>query len=224
MNAPSRNMLAGQSRKRPLFVGLILVLMLAAYSGWQSMHRYQVESEVLGAYKGGNRALVIVLVKELENDPQHWGVADLISKTLADRLRQRGYSIQLVTSESAAGRRRREQAETAGASGHEAYESGHPPLASEVAAAQAGVGVLRVYLDRVEYMTRSKTVVGETYALELSNPDRSPAWKATLTYRNTLLEPVFSLIQYSAGNPAAGRWEALTDEAVERMRQQGVLK
>jgi hypothetical protein len=46
----------------------------------------------------------------------------------------------------------------------------------------------------------------------------------TLTYRNTLLEPLFSLIQYSAGNPAAGRWEALTDEAVERMRQQGVPK
>jgi hypothetical protein len=46
----------------------------------------------------------------------------------------------------------------------------------------------------------------------------------TLTYRSTLLEPLFSLIQYSAGNPAAGRWEALTDEAVERMRQQGVPK
>ena len=41
---------------------------------------------------------------------------------------------------------------------------------------------------------------------------------------NTLLEPLFSLIQSSAGNPAAGRWEALTAEAVERMRQQGVLK
>jgi hypothetical protein len=45
-----------------------------------------------------------------------------------------------------------------------------------------------------------------------------------LTYRNTLLEPLFQLVQYSADNPAAARWEALTDEAVERMRQQGVLK
>ena len=43
-------------------------------------------------------------------------------------------------------------------------------------------------------------------------------------YRNTLLERLFSLIQSSAGNPAAGRWAALTDKAVERMRQQGVLK
>ena len=42
-----------------------------------------------------------------------------------------------------------------------------------------------------------------------------------LTYRNALLEPPFSLIQYSAGNRALG---GLTDEAVERMRQQGVLK
>jgi hypothetical protein len=224
MNVPSRNTFAGQSRKQRLVVVLILVLMLAAYSGWQFMHRYQVESEVLGGYKGKNRALVIVLVKELENDPQHWGIADLISKTLADRLRQRGYSIRLVRAESAAGRTRREQAETAAASAHDAYESGRPPLASEVAAAQAGAGVLRVYLDSVEYTARSKTVVRETYVLELSNPDRSRAWKATLTYRNTLLEPLFSLIQYGAGNPAAGRWEALTDEAVERMRQQGVLK
>jgi hypothetical protein len=224
VNVSSHNALAGQSRKKRLFVALILVLMLAAYSGWQFMHRYQVESEVLGGYKGENRALMIVLVKELENAPQHWGVADLISKTLADRLRQRGYSIQLVTSESTAGRRLREQAENAAASAHDAYESGRPRLASEAAAEQAGAGVLRVYLDNVEYSTRSKTVTRETYALELSNPDRSRAWKATLTYRNTLLEPVFSLIQYGAGNPADGRWEALTDEAIERMRQQGVLK
>jgi hypothetical protein len=222
MTAPSRN--AGQSKTRRLFGVLILVLMLAAYSGWQFMHRYQIESEVLGGYKGENRALLIVLVKELENDPQHWGVADLVSRTLADRLRQRGYSIQLVTSESAAGRRRREQTEAAAASTHDAYESGRTPLASEVAAAQAGAGVLRVFLDSVEYMAKSKTVVRETYALALSNPDRSPAWKATLTYRNTLLEPLFQLVQYSAGNPATARWEALTDEAVERMRQQGVLK
>jgi hypothetical protein len=39
-----------------------------------------------------------------------------------------------------------------------------------------------------------------------------------------LLEPLFSLIRSSAGNPATGRWEALTDEAVELTRQQGVLK
>ena len=46
----------------------------------------------------------------------------------------------------------------------------------------------------------------------------------TLTYRNTLLEPLFSLIQYSAGDPVAARCEVVTDEAVERMQQQGVPK
>jgi hypothetical protein len=91
-------------------------------------------------------------------------------------------------------------------------------------AAQNHAGVLRVYRSEVRFAKLSKTVLSETYVLELSNPDRSPAWRATLKYQYSQIEPLFYLLRYSSGDPAAGRWEALTDMAIERMQQQRVLK
>jgi hypothetical protein len=226
MGVRSPNPKSGLSRRHPLFTGLILIFLIAAYGGWQFAHRYQIESEVLAGYKDDNRKLVIVLSKELEHEPQQWGVAELISKTLADRLQQRGYSVQFVHSETAKGRSSREKVEVAAASTSNAYDSSTTPLTSQALAeaAQAHAGILHVHLSQVSFTQRSKTVLSETYGLELSNPDRSPAWKATLTYRSSLFEPLFYLLRYSSGDPAAGRWEALTDEVIVRMQQQGVLK
>jgi len=226
MGVPSRKAKSGWSRRQRLFAVLILIVLIVAYGGWQFAHRYQIESEVFDGYKNDNREMVVVLIKELENEPQQWGVAKLISQTLSDRLQQRGYSVQLVQSETVKGRSSREKAEAAGASTSNTYDSSATPLSSEALAraAQAHAGVLRVYLSEVTFTRRSKTVLSETYVLELSNPDRSPAWKATLTYRSSAFEALFYLLRYSSGDPAAGRWEALTDEAIVRMQQQGVLK
>jgi hypothetical protein len=145
---------------------------------------------------------------------------------LADRLQQRGYSVQLIESETAKGRSLREKAEAAAASTSDTYESSATPLIfQELArAAQVHAGVLRVYLSEVRFKKLSKTVLSETYVLELSNPDRSPAWKARLIYQYSQFEPLFYLLRYSSGDPAAGRWEALTDKAIQRMQQQDVLK
>jgi hypothetical protein len=72
--------------------------------------------------------------------------------------------------------------------------------------------------------TRSNTVNSETYVLELLNPDRSPAWKATLTYRASGFEDLFDMYRLASGEPAARREEGLADLAIARMQQQGVLK
>jgi hypothetical protein len=226
MSVTPLNAKTGPSRRRRLFAALTLIILIVAYGGWQFAHRYQIESEVLDGYKTDNRELLVVLIKELENEPQHWGRADLISKTLADRLRQRGYSVQLVESETVEGLSLREKVEAAADSTPGAYEAGATALTSQALsrAAQAHAGVLRVYLSEVRFKRLSKTVISETYVLELSNPDRSPAWKATLTYHDSLFEPLFYLFRYSFGDPAAGREEALADKAIERMQQQGVLK
>ena len=225
MVVPSGNAKSNWSTR--LFVGLMLFLTIGAYGGWQFAHRYQIESEVLNGYRNDNRKLLVVLIKELENEPRHWGRADQIAKTLADRLRQRGYSVQLVESETVKGRSLREKAEAAAASTSDTYEeSGDAPLTSQALAraAQNHAGVLRVYLSEVRFKERSKDVVSETYVLQLSNPDRSPAWKATLRYQDSLLEPLFYLLRFSFGDPAPWREEALADKAIERMQQQGVLK
>jgi hypothetical protein len=209
-----------------LFVGLMLFLTIGAYGGWQFAHRYQIESEVLNGYNNDNCKLLVVLIKELENESRRWGRADQIAKTLVDRLRQGGYSVQLIESETVKGRSLREKAEAAAASTSDTYESGAPPLTSEALAKaeQVRAGMLRVYLSEVRFKERSKDVVSETYVLQLSNPDRSPAWKATLRYQDSLLEPLFYLLRFSFGDPAPGREEALADKAIERMHQQGVLK
>src|SRR5262245_44288828 len=91
MGVPSGNAKSAWSRRQRLFAVLILIFLIAAYNGWQFARQYQIESEVLDGYKNDNRELVVVLSKELENEPQHWnwGRAKLISETLADRLRQR---------------------------------------------------------------------------------------------------------------------------------------
>src|SRR5262245_31585363 len=91
------------SRTRRFFTGLIFISLIGAYLGWQFAHRYQIESEVLNGYKSDNRELLVVLSKELENDSRQWGVADLISKILVDRLRQRGFSTRLIKSETVKG-------------------------------------------------------------------------------------------------------------------------
>src|SRR5262245_52745609 len=189
MGVPSDNAKSNWSTR--LFVGLMLFLTIGAYGGWQFAHRYQIESQVLNGYKNDNRELLVVLIKELENESRHWGRADQIAKTLADRLRQRGYSVQLVESETVKGRSLREKAEAAAASTSDTYESGATPLTSQALAEQVCAGVLRVYLSEVRFKERSKDVVSETYVLQLSNPDRSPAWKATLRYQDSLLEPLF---------------------------------
>jgi len=227
MGDPSGNAKSGWSGRQRFFTALIVIFLVVAYGGWQFAHRYRIESEVLGGYKNDSRELLVVLSKELENEPQQWGVAKLISQTLADRLRQRGYAVQLVQSETVKGRSLREKAEVASVSTSNAYDSSTTPLTSQVLAkaAQAHAGVLRVYLSEVTFTQRSKNVLSETYVLELSNPDRSPAWKATLTYRSSALESVVYPLQYIFfGDPAPGRWEMLTDEAIVRMQQQGVLK
>jgi hypothetical protein len=226
MSVPSRNAKTGPSRRRRLFAVVILIFLFVAYCGWQFAQRYQIESEVLDGYKNDNRELLVVLIKELENESRQWGNAKLIAKALADRLQQRGYSVQLVESETVEGRSLREKAEAAAASTSDTYESGDTPLTSQALAraAQVHAGVLRVYLSEVRFKRLSKTVLSETYVLELSNPDRSPAWKATLRYQSSLIEPLFYLFRYISGDPAAGREEALTDKAIERMQRQGVLK
>ena len=141
-------------------------------------------------------------------------------------MQQRGYSVQLVESETVKRRSSREKAEAAAASTSDTYESGATPLTSQALAraAQVHAGVLRVYLSELRVKQRSTTVVSETYVLELSSPDRSPAWKATLTYKDTLLEPLYDLLRVGFGDPAPRREEALADMAIERMQQQGVLK
>jgi hypothetical protein len=197
-----------------------------AYGGWQFARRYQIESEVLAGYKNDNRELVVVLSQELENEPGPRGVADNISRALADRLQQRGYSVQLVKSETAKGRASRERFQRSPASTSNAYTSGTIPLTSQAVAraAQGGAGALRVYLSEVSF-TRSKTVNWETYVLELLNPDGSPAWKATLTYRASGLEDLLDLYRmFTLGGPPLGREEGLTDLVIARMQQQGVLK
>ena len=224
MGVPSGNARSNWSTR--LFVGLMLFLTIGAYGGWQFAHRYQIESEVLNGYKNDNRKLLVVLIKELENEPRHWGRADQIAKTLADGLRQRGYSVQLIESETVKGRSLREKAEAAAASTSDTYEFGAAPLTSQALAGaeQVSAGVLRVYLSEVRFKERSKDVVSETYVLQLSNPDRSPAWKATLRYQDSLFEPLFYLLRFSFGDPAPWREEALADKAIERMQEQGVLK
>ena len=124
------------------------------------------------------------------------------------------------------GRSLREKAKAAAASTLDTYESGATPLTSQALARaeQARAGVLRVYLSEVRFKERSKDIVSETYVLQLSNPDRSPAWKATLRYQDSLLEPLFYLLRFSFGDPAPGREEALADKAIELMQQQSVLK
>ena len=228
MGIPSRNPKSAWSRRQRLFAVLILIFLIAAYNGWQFARQYQIESEVLDGYKNDNRELVVVLSKELENEPQHWnwGRAKLISETLADRLRQRGYSVQLVESETVKGRLLREKAEVADASTPNAYESSATPLTSQalVRAAQAHAGILHVYLREVSFKQRSKTVLSETYVLELSNPDRSRAWKATLTYRRSEFADLVYPLRYIFGDPAPSHEEALSDQAIVRMQQQGVLK
>jgi hypothetical protein len=215
-----------RGRERPTRIFRKRRILIFSYLGWQFAHRYQIESQVLHGYKNDNRELMVVLSKELENESRRWGRADLISKTLVDRLRLRGYSVQLVRSETVKGRSLREEAEAATRSTSGTYQAGTTPLTSQVLAraAQVHAGVLHVYLSEVRYKSSSKDVVSETYVLELSNPDRSPAWKATLTYQDTAFEPVFYLFRYSSGDPAPGREEALADLAIERMEQQGVLK
>jgi hypothetical protein len=207
------------------FAGLTLIAVIGGYGAWQFAYRYRIESEVLAGYKNGNRELMVVLSKELENEPGPRGVADDISRTLADRLQQRGYSVQLVKAETVKGRSSREKAERPTASTSNAYDSSTTPLTSQALAraAQAGEGILRVSLSEVRF-TRSNDVVSETYVLELLNPDRSPAWKATLTYRSTGFEVLYDLYRLGSGDPVVWRGEALADLTIERMLQQGVLK
>jgi hypothetical protein len=224
MGVPSRSARIAQA----LFTALILFSLIGAYGAWQFAHRYQIESEVLDGYKNDNRKLLVVLSKEIENEPQHWnwGRAKEISQTLVDRLGQRGYSAQLVESETVKGRSLREKAGAAAASTPNAYDSRATPLTSQALAraAQVHAGVLHVYLREVSFKKRTTTVTSETYALELSNPDHSPAWKATLTYRSSEFESLVYPLRYSFGSSEPGREEALADLAIERMRQQGVLK
>jgi len=229
----SPNAKIGHSRRQMVFrllFGIFIIFAIFAYLVWQFEHRYQVESEVLNGYKNDNRELLVVLDKEIENEAKHWnwGRANQIAKTLADRLRQRGYSVQRVESETLKGRSLREKVEEAAASTSDTYSSGETPLTSQVLdrAAQVHAGVLRVYLNEVVYK-RSNDVISETYGLELSNPDNSPAWKATLKYQYSLGEDFVNLLRlfrHNSGNPAHWREEALTDMAIERMQQQGVLK
>lgn len=226
MSVSSGNAKGGWPKRWRLFSVLILISLISGYVGWQFVFRYQIESKVLEGYENENRELWVVLTKQLEHEPQHWGVAEQISRTLADRLRQQGYSVRLVKSETVKGRSSREKAEMATDSAAEAYESRITPLSSQALAeaAQAQAGVLHVYLSKVAFMRRSQTVASETYVLELWNPDRRPAWQATLTYRSSAVEPLFYLLRYSLDDPAASRAEALADEAIARMQQQGVLK
>lgn len=204
---------------------LILISLIAAYGSWEFAHRYQIESEVLNGYKNDNRKLVVVLSKELENE-RPWGSAQLLSRTFADRLQQRGYSVQLVESETAKGRSSREKTEAAAASTSDTYDSSATLLTSQALAraAQIQAGILLVYLSEVTVQARTTNVRSESYGLELFNSDRSPAWKATLTHAEPKFGPLFYLLRYSSGDPAPGWEEELTDETIVRMQQQGVLK
>src|SRR5262249_11124661 len=133
MGVPSGNAKSGWSGRQRLFTALIVISLIIAYGGWQFAHRYRIESEVLGGYKNDSRELLVVLSKELENEPQQWGVAKLISQTLADRLQQQGYSVQFVQSETVKGRSLREKAEVANASTSDTYDSSAPPLTTSQA-------------------------------------------------------------------------------------------
>lgn len=227
MNAQPSNSPIKLSVKQRLLTALIFISIIAGLCVWGFSRRYQVDSELVNGYKTESRALTVLLVKELENEPQNWGSADLLAKALVKRLQERGYTVRLVVSETTTGRTAARKIASADSSGPDAYEAGSGPTPLESEALDSGppnAGVLRVFLASVSFQKRTRNVISEVYGLELLNPDRSTAWKANLTYRRTILEPAIQLWRYSFGTPEDARWEVLPDKAIAQMQQQGVLK
>ncbi|MGO1070136.1 hypothetical protein [Lysobacter sp. CA199] len=210
----------GRSIARKLTIVAVLLAVMTLWGLWQYSRRQAVDSESLGDYRIGGRAVTVLLVQPDVSLDIGGGLrrdyTGQVARALAKRLGEMGYQ----TRELAARSDQERFGQTSRVSDQRAAAQYQTDTAQQIRGANAPV--LRVSLQDLKI--DGQTVSEHHYRVELLDPHNlQPSWRATLTWREGRYQSIALLWHLRKNQLPPPLWDSLADLAIKRMRKDGVI-
>ncbi|MGH8082199.1 MAG: hypothetical protein ACREP7_16615, partial [Lysobacter sp.] len=217
---PSLGRSLARSFGRKLLVLVVLLAVMIVWGAWQYSRRQAVESETLGDYRIGGKAVTVMVVQPDVTLDIGGGLrrdyTTQVARALAKRFGQLGYE----TRELAARSDEERFGQTSRLSDRHAAAQYQNQTMQRIH--DAGAPVLRVSLQELKF--DGHTVSEQNYRVELLDPGSlKPSWRATLTWREGRYQSIALLWHLRKNQLPPPLWDSLADLAIERMRKDGVI-
>ncbi|ALN89779.1 hypothetical protein [Lysobacter gummosus] len=213
-----RNLMRSLVRKLTVFA--VLIAVMAVWGAWQYSRRQAVESQSLGDYRIGGRAVTVMVVEpdvalEIGAGLRRDYTAQ-VARALAKRFEQLGYETREVAARSDEER----FGQTTRVS--DRHAAAQYQTQTMQAIRDANAPVLRVSLQDLKF--DGHTVSEQNYRVELLDPQNlQPSWRATLTWREGRFQSIALLWNLRKNQLPPPLWDSLADLAIAQMRKDGMI-